>query len=177
MPRPRDRRRRQRGFTLIELMVVVAIIAVIVSVAVLAIRPGELSKSGRAYTERVTAKLEELRLRATTTRKWQRLEVGSTSVTHYQSTTEGMAVPVDWVELGVLTAPGGVSIYAFEDRTHQAPADPVPNRGDGIPGVIDFAPDGAGTAATIFITGADDDYEGRVTVFRATGAARQFDDF
>jgi len=164
--------KRERGFTLVELMIVTAIIGVLTVVAVLSLNPDRYAKNAKGYSEEISATIENVRVRATASRKWQRLEVNADSVVHMEAEEQGMGIPAAYYVVATLSVPRDVSISAWSDRTHTAPDDTVPDPGDGLGGFIDFAPDGSGTAATIFIK--DDTLRYRVAVFRATGLSRIF---
>jgi len=170
--------RAERGFTLIELMVVVAIVAILVVVAVLSMSPAKHARSTVGFTEELASTLEGMRVRAVATRKWQRLEVNAGSATHYEATVEGMATPTDWYSVQAVQAPDGVFVYAVDDEPHVAVDTDVPDEGTGL-GVtmIDFAPDGAGTAATIFVGDQAGERRLRIVIFPATGAAYVFEEW
>ncbi|RMH40621.1 MAG: prepilin-type N-terminal cleavage/methylation domain-containing protein [Deltaproteobacteria bacterium] len=177
-PRTGHTERSTAGFTLVELMVTIVIAAVLAALAVVSIRPERQARSARGYAEQVAALLDTMRIRATTTRRWQRLEVYADRVAHLEAETEGMAVPSSYYEVETVAAPSGVRIGAVSDRTHLAPGDSVPSLGAGLGTIsIDLAPDGSAVPGTIFVEREDGSDRYRVTVFRATGAARVFADW
>ena len=72
----------------------------------------------------------------------------------------------------------GVFVYAVSDRTHSAVDDSVPDKGTGLDATtIDFAPDGAGTAATIFVGDSSDERRLRIAIYQATGAAYIYEEW
>jgi len=173
--RPRASRA-DAGFTLVELMVVVAIAAVLVSAAVVMVRPERYARSSWGVGEQIVAELENMRLRAVATRKWQRLSISSNQVVHQEAATEGMVKPVDpddWNDLKTLSLPSGIFIHSVDDETHLEAGGELPAAGTGLGDAlpIDFAPDGAGMAATLFVGDDAGDRRTRVTTFQATGAA------
>jgi prepilin-type N-terminal cleavage/methylation domain-containing protein len=165
--------RAQAGFTLIELMVVVVIVTVLVATATLALRPERYARNAKGYTEQVASTLENMRLRATASRRWQRLEVNGDSIVHMEADAPGMGVPAGYNVITTVEVPSGVRIAALDDSTHDVPDVAVAD-GTGLGDFIDFAPDGAGQAATIFIED-ETKRQYRVAVFRATAAAQVYE--
>lgn len=175
-PHPVRTSRSSRGFTLVELMVVIAIIGVLVAVAVISISPDKYARNTAGYADQVAATLEDMRVRAVATRTWQRLEIDATGVVHLEAAEQGMKSPDveplgEWYELQRLSVPAGVIIHAVSDKTHVAADDGVPAAGDGFDLTIDFAPDGAGTARTIFVGDDDGERQLRIAVWGTTAAA------
>ena len=103
--------------------------------------------------------------------------VDGTSVIHYHATTTGMAPPSAWTEITTMTVPDQVLIASFDEVTHVTDDTDVPAEGEGLPGAIDFAPDGSATAGTIFVTDSADDKRARVAVYRASGSVYTYQDW
>ncbi|HEU5055305.1 MAG TPA: type II secretion system protein [Kofleriaceae bacterium] len=159
------------GFTLIEVMVVIAIIGLLAVSAVLFVKPRSYAASAQGYAQEVASLCDSVRQRAVASRTYQKLEVQGDEVIHWQGATSGMTPPTDWNLVGTTPVPSQIVIAATSDRTHASPDDSVPNAGIGLPAEIDFAPDGTATAATIFVTDSAEEIKARVAIYRATGSA------
>ena len=108
------------------------------------------------------------------TRRWHRIEVYADRLELWAATTEGMVTPVAWQFLEVTTTPADVTIASMSSKVHLAADDSVPATGTGIPGTIDFAPDGTATAAaTLFVGTTTDPW--RVGIFRMSASAYVFE--
>jgi prepilin-type N-terminal cleavage/methylation domain-containing protein len=159
------------GFTLIEVMVVVAIIALLAVSAVLFVNPRSFAATSRGYAQEIASLCDSVRQRAVASRTFQKLEVKSDEIIHWQGQTTGLTPPTDWDYVGTTPVPSEVRVASTSDRTHIQPDDSVPAEGAGLPAEIDFAPDGTATAATIFVTDSADENKARVAIYRATGSA------
>jgi prepilin-type N-terminal cleavage/methylation domain-containing protein len=170
-------RRAQAGFTLVELMAVVVIISVLMAVAVVRIRRSSYNVSVYGYAEELDSEVDSMRNRAIATKRWQRLEVDHDTVIHYEANFQGLRVPNDdeWVEVRTISSPGDVFVASLDDVTHLNPGSSVPAVGAGLGGTVDFAPDGAGQAATLFIGEESDRDRARLVIYRATGASYVYD--
>ncbi len=162
---------RAAGFTLIEVMVVIAIIGLLAVSAVMFVKPRSYAASAQGYSQEIASLCDSVRQRAVASRTYQKLEVKNNEVLHWQGTTTGMTPPVDWSLVGTTPVPREVVIASTSDRTHATPDDSVPAAGTGLPAEIDFAPDGTANAATIFVTDSGDEIKARVAIYRATGSA------
>lgn len=159
------------GFTLIEVMVVIAIVGLLTVSAVMFVKPRAYAASAQGYAQQIAALCDSVRQRAVASRTYQKLEVRADQVIHWQGTTTGMTPPDDWSLVGVVPVPSQVVVASTSDRTHMQVDDSVPSAGSGLPAEIDFAPDGTAIAATVFVTDSADEMKARVAIYRATGSA------
>jgi len=162
------------GFTLIEMMVVIAIIGVLAAVALVFVNPRSFAATSRGYAQEVASLCDSVRQRAVASRTFQKLEVQDSQIIHWQGNTTGMTPPTDWSYVGTTPVPSEVRIASTDDRTHIQADDSVPTEGTGLPAEIDFAPDGTATAATVFVTDSADENKARVAVYRASGSAYSY---
>jgi prepilin-type N-terminal cleavage/methylation domain-containing protein len=167
----------QAGFTLVEVMVVVAMIAILAASAVVFVRPSSHAASSLGYANQIAALCDSARQRAVATRSYQKLEIEEDRILHWQGTTEGMTPPEEWSLVGTVAVPLDVVVAATSPRTHTEPDDGVPEAGAGLPAEIDFAPDGSSDPMTVFITDSRDHGRARVAVYRASGSAYAYNEW
>jgi len=158
-------------------MIVVALIGILMAVAVIGISSTKYAGTVRGYTDEIAGEFETAQMRAEATRKWQRIDVTANRIEHWESRTTGMATPTQWDHVRTIIAPRDVFVNAMSNKTHVAADDSVPSSGTGLPGTVDFAPDGSAEAKTLFVGETKGKYMSRVTVYRASGATYVFKDW
>jgi prepilin-type N-terminal cleavage/methylation domain-containing protein len=170
-----------RGFTLVEVAVVISMIGVLAAVAALFLNPRTTAETSRGYAQEVAALCETMRQRAVASRRWQRLDVEDGRVVHMQATDPGMAQPVDatgYDPVGLVAVPPQVVIAAVSFRTHVNVNDSVPAPGTNVPAYIYFRPDGTALEpATIFVSDSRSEQRARVAIYPATGSAYAYQDW
>ena len=173
------RARAQRGFTLVELMVVVAIVAVLSGLAAVMVR-GERYGHAEGYAAQIKTQLETASQRAVARSRVQRIEVRREGLVHWEGCAPaaagepcpptGMREPDELRRVGAISAPAPeLVIGGMIEQTARQGVSQVPSEG-GLPGVIDFFPDGTAQAATIFVDHEHrPDERFRIGVFQASG--------
>ena len=173
-------RRAGHGFTLVELMTVVAILGVLVSLAMVALRPSQ--RGGAVATTRLlTVTIEKMRLRALSSRRWQRLRIESPdTVIHEEAVTPGMPGMTDaFTPLHELPASGSSTFCGaeLENRIAATGSTECPGSPANVAWLV--APDGVPTSAlTVYVQDDGEHQEKyRVAVYRATGLPVQLRGF
>lgn len=163
------------GFTLVEVAVVIIIVGVMAAVAVVFIKPRSTAETARGYAHEIAALCDAVRQRAVATRKKQRIEVDADQVVHRQATVAGLGADLDTnVVIGRTPVPSQVVIASMDIVAHDSSNKDVPAVGSGLPGAIDFEPDGSANAATIFVSDFRFEDRARVAIYPATGSAYAF---
>jgi prepilin-type N-terminal cleavage/methylation domain-containing protein len=169
-----------RGFTLIELMVVVAIVGVLMTAAIVYVKPDKYAGTTRGFADSIAAFAEVTRDRAIATHAWQRIRFTGGELIAEQAPVTGFAGrpvdPDDWGFVGGLAPPNAqVELVSSDAVAHMAEATAVPAEGIGLPAELAFAPDGTAQAFTIFVADQRRTSKARVVVFRATGSVLVLD--
>jgi prepilin-type N-terminal cleavage/methylation domain-containing protein len=166
------RKKREQGFTLVELMIVLAMIAILTAVAIS--YQGENRASIKGFAAQIAGEADAARLRATSTRKWQRITFDPDvhKVHLEQAVDTGMEMPADdgWIETGRLDLPQIVHVAAITTTADIDSGNAVTD-GNGLDEALLFAPDGSSRARTVYLSTIGATVEIRIVVYRATGTA------
>lgn len=166
--------RAERGFTLVELMVVVALIAILAGVAVS--YSGENRATVRGVAGQIVGECDQTRMRALSSRRWHRLrfDVVAGKMIVEQAATTGMVKPADadeWLQVGAATLPKVVALFGIAPSANLDPGEGIPADGDGLDLALEFGPDGAAEPRTVYLQSYQGRDPFRVVVYRATGTA------
>lgn len=169
----RNQRRRQRGFTLIEMMTVIAIIALItVSLASMSSNSG--ASTPLLTSDRITGMIQFARLRAEARRTIHQVQVTTTSVSVWEATyaagKSGFAPTTGFLLVQTMDIPSGVVVFAA-DPTVQSAGGATPVQNANLPLSINFKPDGQSTGGTVFLTDMSTLSKFRVFIYKTTGTA------
>jgi prepilin-type N-terminal cleavage/methylation domain-containing protein len=161
------RARSQRGFTLIELMVVIAIIAIL-STMIISVSSRPYGTNARTASEQLVATINYAKLRAASTRRVHRVKIEQQRISIWASPKTGLIMPATPLPSLIQTVqiPKGVKIY---DATAGATIT-TPNTVTNTPALaysLDIRPDGQATATTIWVADAVEKY--RVITYHVTG--------
>jgi prepilin-type N-terminal cleavage/methylation domain-containing protein len=162
VPRARD-----RGFTLVELMIVVAIIAVVTSLAATVFDEDDETVDGAAG--QITSELDNARYRAMADHHWQRLVVTGTTLSIQEGNSVGMVPPTLWTQTYATDVSSVVQIVAIGPTSAYDPTGSAPTVGTGLSTGVTFSPDGSSVARTIYLTDRENKSPERVVVFPTTG--------
>jgi prepilin-type N-terminal cleavage/methylation domain-containing protein len=167
----RTRRMRSRGFTLVELMIVVAIMGVMGSVAMYALAASTSHQGAASLARSLQLAAQRARTEAVSDHRQRRLSCTAGGCSHQIATTSGMG-SVTFQPAGSELAVGKhARIWNLTDTTDVA----IDNSGSAMAGTrtLTFFPDGSATRATIYV---NDSARGttryKVYVYAGTGMAR-----
>lgn len=162
-----------RGFTLVEVAVVIVMVGVLAVVAVVFIKPRSFSGTARGFADEIAALCDATRQRAVASRTQQQLVLEADVVVHNQANEPGLqAMGVgDWLAVGSLRAPSEVVIASVDNTPHIDSDTLVPSVGTGLGTELVFMPDGSTQPATIFVEDSRSENRARVVIYPATGSA------
>ena len=166
------RLRAARGFTLIEMMVVVAIISIPVALAV-NLRTTTYGANTATVADQVVSRLEFARMRAISTRHTQRVQLTNNIVTILNGDQSGMVTPASFTELQQMILPNAVVIWASDTAVNAAPTNPGMGETSPLAVFVDFRPDGSvgpGSQGTLYLTDTHRAHDFRVIVYKVTGS-------
>lgn len=167
----RRARQTQRGFTLIELMVVVAIIAII-SALVIGVNSRTYGAGAQSVADQVTSDANLARMRAVSTRRWHRLEVTSNMLKLWQSSVTGLSTPTTWQLVQTTNFPtGGATVWDVSGTVYYNAGVASISQNTSVDYNIDFSPDGSSTGGTVFVTDNKGAHKWRVILYKSTGTA------
>lgn len=180
-PTMKRRASSERGFTLIEMMTVLAIIAILTAVLSTMASPG--AGTPRTSSEETVGMIQFARLRAESTRvihavkfdgATQTISVWESAVSTTDPTpVVGYTAPVAWALVQNITLPANAKLHSAYNATHASGTIPGLTAGNLLPFEVQFYPDGgANKGATVLIGDQNNNASAfRIAIFRTTGGA------
>ncbi len=170
-------RNAQRGFTLVEMMVVVAIISILVAIAV-NLRTTTYGANTSSVADQVVGQLELARARAISTHHYEQVLVTNGKLVLNEGNTLGMSVPGNFAQqIQQSVLPVSVQVWDHDTKSDATSGQhPVAALDPLLSFPITFRPDGSlyltggDTGATLFLTDRNHAHEFRVIVYRISGS-------
>lgn len=162
-------RRREAGFTLMELMVVVAIIAIFSSVLI-GLSSRTYGANSKNVASSVSATLNSIRSRAIATRRIHRAYVTTSQILVWQSDTTGLTDDNDPSDDRFVlreSIPQGVTVYDV-GTTSSSTAPSTQN--SSVNYAVVYKPDGSSNGATVFLRDTNDK-KYKTPIYKYTGSA------
>ncbi len=163
------RRRTQAGFTLVEMMVVVAIVAILAGLLIsTSSRP--VGANARNMSETVVSTINFAKLRASATRRVHTVQVTDAQLAVYACANTGLVCttpPGDLIQQ--VRVAKGVTILNTSSTLYPTGGASVTAPSSALNSALSIRPDGQATPMTIFLTDTKDSW--RVLVYHVTGGA------
>ena len=165
-------RRAQGGFTLIELMVVVAVVAII-STILFGVSSRTYGANSKNVSDQLVAVLGSARIRAIATRRIHRVIIPPSELQTWASETTGLVDDGDVSDGNDLfvsreTITHGVSIWDVSATVYPSSGNSA-TENTSLAYEIKFKPDGTSSGGTLFVHDTNNS-EYRVLVYRVTGS-------